>query len=302
MIPSTNHKFRKWFSVAATFLVLLAQSWPVAAQYTHTPSSPDSLYRCSPADIPSDVLRVVVSPFRWNRSSWLTAAGWLGATALALPADRPVNDFFQTHSTPVTREVSRLVFEPLGSGLLMAPFVGGAWLVGRVTRNSRLSFAAYRSAEAWLFAAGAAQVAKFVFHRHRPWQSPGDAMVFGGPGFSSDYVSFPSGHTTSAFAVAAVWARVYSNKPWVGMAAFSLASLVGVSRMHDQEHWLSDVVAGAAVGYWIGTTLAPRGSATGRAWTVVPMVGSQSLGVMVHWSPFQPGGKDRLAALHHEIY
>lgn len=287
MTPSTNPKFRKWFSVAAIFLVQLALSGPAAAQYNHVPFSPDSLYRCSPAEIPSDVLKVVVSPFRWTRSGWLTAAGWMGATALAMPADRAVNDLFQTHSSPFTREVSRLVLEPLGSGLLMAPVVGGAWLVGRVTHNSRLSYAAYRSAEAWLFAAGAVQVAKYVFHRHRPFQSPGDAMVFEGPGFNSDYLSFPSGHTATAFAVATVWARVYSNKPWVGIVAFSVASLVGVSRMHDQEHWLSDVVAGAAVGYWIGTTLVPRKPSARRAWTVVPLVGPQSLGVKVHWSPFQ---------------
>ena len=58
--------------------------------------------------------------------------------------------------------------------------------------------------------------------------------------------SFPSGHTTSAFLGAAFFQRRYGWK--VGMLAYALAAFVGYSRIESQNHYLQDVVAGAAIG------------------------------------------------------
>ena len=64
----------------------------------------------------------------------------------------------------------------------------------------------------------------------------------------SGNTSFPSGHTTVAFATAAALARE-SRARWVPWVAYPVAALVGWSRLRDNRHWASDVVAGAAVGY-----------------------------------------------------
>jgi membrane-associated phospholipid phosphatase len=68
-----------------------------------------------------------------------------------------------------------------------------------------------------------------------------------------DDKSFPSGHTSNAFALAAVAERHYGWK--VGVPAYAVASLVAVSRLQRNKHDLSDVVAGAAVGYIVGRTV-----------------------------------------------
>lgn len=61
--------------------------------------------------------------------------------------------------------------------------------------------------------------------------------------------SFPSGHTSSVFAVAGSLA--YSYGPWIGVPALALASFVGASRIADNAHWLSDTVAAAGLGlFW----------------------------------------------------
>ncbi len=72
----------------------------------------------------------------------------------------------------------------------------------------------------------------------------------------SDHLSFPSGHTANAFAWATVAARHYGPK--VGVPAYVFAALVGVGRMEKNAHYLSDVVAGATLGYLVGRTVTRR--------------------------------------------
>jgi membrane-associated phospholipid phosphatase len=79
-----------------------------------------------------------------------------------------------------------------------------------------------------------------------------------GKGFTSeDYASFPSGHTTLAFAAATAVSRevAYSwprASRYVTPASYSVATLVSMARIYKSEHWASDVVAGAGVGTFSG--------------------------------------------------
>jgi membrane-associated phospholipid phosphatase len=66
------------------------------------------------------------------------------------------------------------------------------------------------------------------------------------------YSSFPSGHTTVVFAAATVFAKEYSTHPFIPIIAYSAATLVGISRVVENAHWTTDVVAGAALGYLCG--------------------------------------------------
>lgn len=63
---------------------------------------------------------------------------------------------------------------------------------------------------------------------------------------SSGYHAFPSGHTTTAFALAT---SISYHYPKYNKLAYTLAALVGISRMYEDKHWFSDVVAGAGLGY-----------------------------------------------------
>jgi membrane-associated phospholipid phosphatase len=68
-----------------------------------------------------------------------------------------------------------------------------------------------------------------------------------------DRLSFPSGHTSNAFATATVLHRHYGAK--VGVPAFALAGFVGLSRVERDRHHLSDVAFGAALGVLVGRTV-----------------------------------------------
>ncbi len=65
----------------------------------------------------------------------------------------------------------------------------------------------------------------------------------------SFYDSFVSGHTATAFSIATTFASMYKDKPLVGIASYSLATIVGFSRLTEHAHWASDVFAGGLLGY-----------------------------------------------------
>jgi hypothetical protein len=65
----------------------------------------------------------------------------------------------------------------------------------------------------------------------------------------ADRLSFPSGHTATAFAAAEFMRQEYKDvSPWYGVAGYAMAATTGYLRMYNNKHWLSDVVAGAGVG------------------------------------------------------
>lgn len=73
--------------------------------------------------------------------------------------------------------------------------------------------------------------------------------MWDGPGFSTSNLSFPSGHASSAFAIATVIALEYGDRAFVPPLAYGIATLAAFSRVNDNAHWASDVFFGAIVGY-----------------------------------------------------
>jgi membrane-associated phospholipid phosphatase len=89
--------------------------------------------------------------------------------------------------------------------------------------------------------------------------------------------SFPSGHTASAFATAAVTYRHFGPK--AGIPAFVLASYIGSSRVTDFKHFPSDVLFGAAVGIAAGRAV----SVHHRDVTVSPFINRRAFGVVARF-------------------
>lgn len=66
---------------------------------------------------------------------------------------------------------------------------------------------------------------------------------------NSDFKSFPSGHTTEAFAAAELMRIEFKEyNPWLSYAGYLMAGATGYLRMYNNKHWISDVLAGAGFG------------------------------------------------------
>ena len=135
----------------------------------------------------------------------------------------------------------------------------GTYAVGRLAGKRTVASVGLHASEALLLSAAATELVKGVAGRNRPYLPSPDADDFTPlHGFTgAGHTSFPSGHTSAAFAVASVVAQE-GTVHWphaarfVTPASYGLATLVGVSRLYKDRHWTSDVLMGAIVGEYSG--------------------------------------------------
>lgn len=136
----------------------------------------------------------------------------------------------------------------------------GLWLGGRLADDPRMATIGFRAFEAIGVSGVITGTIKGIVGRARPRISPtdaGDLQLMRGAREGNDYQSFPSGHTTAAFAfAAAVTAETRRLAPdrarTVALTTYGLATATAFARMYSDAHWLTDVMAGAAVGIATG--------------------------------------------------
>jgi membrane-associated phospholipid phosphatase len=154
----------------------------------------------------------------------------------------------------------------VGSFLVQTTGSFGTFALGRLTGQARLASVGAKVFRAQMVAQGATQFVKFTTRRTRP---------------DGSTLSFPSGHTSSAFATATV---LHGELGWkAGVPAYAVATWIAASRVQMDRHYLSDVVAGATVGLLAGRAVTVGRGATRFA--VSPMAVPGGIGAnFVHVS------------------
>lgn len=212
----------------------------------------------------SDLKQAFTKPFHMTQKEWLTVGKFaLVAGGLAF-ADEPIQRFalnLRNHN-PQLRGVSRYVtnFGGLYEGYVLA----GLGAYGFLFRKEKVQTTTLLATQSYVTGAAIESVLKFLTGRQRPYITDSTKLqaepVFHGPFYTmprdpngkKTNSSFPSGHTTVAFAAATVFAMEYRDRPLVPILAYSAASLIGVSRITENKHWATDVLTGAAIGYLTG--------------------------------------------------
>jgi membrane-associated phospholipid phosphatase len=151
-----------------------------------------------------------------------------------------------------------------GQGWVLGAIGLAVALIGRRLGRLELSRAGLVAVPALIASGLLARAVKILIGRPRPGMVD-QGLAHWGPSLAAGYNSFPSGHATSAFTLAAVLAAA---APSWRPALYGLAALVAFSRVAVDAHFVSDVVAGGLLGWAVGR-LAMRLAARRRP-TAVP--------------------------------
>ncbi len=192
------------------------------------------------------------------------AAGFLAASAAAAPLDKWLTRELQDEARQANRilrmgsDAGRIWGNP---GTVIAG--GGLYLIGAASGNRRVQDLGLHSSGAVVLANVVTVGMKMLAGRARPYVDTVDAGNFKllrGVRGGGDYRSFPSGHSTAAFAFASVvtaeTSHWWPDARWpVGLLTYGTAAVTGVSRIYNNDHWASDVLVGAAIGTITGLKL-----------------------------------------------
>jgi len=225
----------------------------------------------------SDVKEVFTAPTQWGAKDWLMFGGVAGAVGLTYVFDEDIRKIVQRNRNDTVEHTFDTI-EPLGDrysfGVLAAFYVGG-----ELFKSPKAKAVGMDGLSASIIASGLiTSPLKYVVGRSRPSRNEGSDSFHP---FSNN-LSFPSGHTTQAFAVASVIAAHYDSI-WIKAASYGLASMVGYARLNNDAHWASDVVAGAAIGTFVGHVVV-HFNQKHRHVALTPILGAHLQGVQLIWS------------------
>lgn len=228
-----------------------------------------------------DAGHVLSDPLRWHGREW----GWLAASTASLAAlslaDESLSDSARERGTDLG--VVGDALEQLGGAGSFA-LLGGFYLAGAIRHDGKAKNVCLDGLSASLIASGIiTPVLSTVIGRERPTAEEGAYSFHPFAGRS-----FPSGHTTQAFAVASVIATSY-DQLWVKLTAYGAAAGTAWIRVQKGKHFPTDVVAGALIGTVVGRSVVHfntrlRSGETeperpGARLTVVPLVSGGAYGL-----------------------
>ncbi|MES2777040.1 MAG: phosphatase PAP2 family protein [Bacteroidota bacterium] len=195
-------------------------------------------------------LRFVTQPARWKGGDWAIFGGSVALTAGLTFIDEDINKPFARWNA---KDQS---FGKGGSLAGSTPVAVGSTLVtlgiASIIKNPRLKAFALDNLQAQIFTGAFTFGVKNLFGRARPVNGRG-ANYWDGPFKSNQFESFFSGHASVSFSTATMIYLHSKKKLWVGLLSYGIATGIGISRMHYQKHWASDVLMGAVSGWAVSS-------------------------------------------------
>ena len=188
-----------------------------------------------------DQKELYTAPFRSSNLKW--DVPFLAGTGALLATDRRIERHLPDGHFQLYQNSSNI-----GLGA-MAASAAGIWVYGIKTGNPRAKetgeLALETAADTFLIYAPM----QLIAGRQRPGEGNGKGDFLQHHALNT---SFPGGHSMFTWGLASVIAHEYP-KPWVQALAYGAAVTVTASRLLARDHWSSDILAGSALGFGIGT-------------------------------------------------
>ncbi len=233
-------------------------------------------------DFIPDSASILTSPLRWEKSDWIKASIVTSVTIGLYVYDQDIQNWAQRKRSSTTNDIASFA-KPFGNGMYLLPPLGGLYLYGHLSEDERAQRTAVMSLESFVVSGIFTQVIKFSTHRHRP-DAGNSRDTWDGPGFSTSNLSFPSGHSSTAFSIATVIASGYNDIEFVPPLAYGIATLTALSRINDNAHWASDVFLGSAIGYFTAKAVVNlHKHKENRNLSILPMTNGEYTGLVLSY-------------------
>lgn len=267
----------------------------VCAQTTSELSNPEpTLKSRSGGWMPSlrmmgqDALTIAEAPFTLSTSQQLLTLGASGVVLSAMSAlDQPIYHRLDDRSGAVSASTGLLAtpgrwYDRMGPDRVALGTAGVLAASGLVLQKRSFTRTSVRVLEAVAYTKLVTGFAKGLFSRSRPFV--GNGPLAGEPGtFDGAHpnTSMPSGHTARAFAIASVLAHE-TDRWYVSLPAYGMATSVGLERIRSGDHWFTDVAVGGTLGYLIGRVVSSPPSPSGDV-TYIPIVSTDRVGLTIQF-------------------
>jgi membrane-associated phospholipid phosphatase len=201
-----------------------------------------------PKYILQDQKAIWTSPFHTAKKDIKFWAIFGAATAALVASDKSTVKWLPNSSTQVS--VSNWTSR-IGSAYSLIPISGAFYFIGTGTHEDRFRETGLIAFETLIDTSLVSEAVKLAADRARPLENDGRGRFEDSPNgrWSS---GFPSGHAISTWAMASVIAHQYPHPRIIPVIAYGLAATVVFSRVGARQHFPGDVVAGSAMGWFIG--------------------------------------------------
>ncbi|SDD97953.1 phosphatase PAP2 family protein [Sporomusa acidovorans] len=203
---------------------------------------------------------VLSGPMHWDNSEWKSFFLYGGGTYLIYKNDNHIRNWFQDRHSNDGNRIARLGNALPLTGVI---YMGGTYFWGN-EKQKQVSKVGLESAFSTLIIT---ETLKNAVSRKRPSGTGHD--------------SFPSTHTAVAFSLATVIANEYKDDKHAGSVAYGLATVTGLSRIYDNRHWSSDVVAGGLIGYYTAKTIIKLNTSPKSNTKIQPFIDKDKAGMLV---------------------
>ncbi len=207
------------------------------------------------------------APLRFSAKDWILTGSAIGVTGILIHYDSDIDEWARVQKQKhgwINRSSPIITNFGANYGVFSVIFTG---LASAALQNEKGVQTSLLASQAFITSGVWVRMLKLLTGRERPMADYTYSKIEGGKWYgslamydqdhsprktASSFDSFPSGHTASAFAIATVFASQYKDIKIVPVLSYSTATLVGITRLTEHEHWASDVFVGGLIGYLCG--------------------------------------------------
>jgi membrane-associated phospholipid phosphatase len=196
-----------------------------------------------------DGKQLAINPLHWETYDWVTFSAVTGGTLLLTSLDTQIKN--EAQETPYKNTFPMIIGKWTGEPIITFGIVSGFYLYGIASDDNTAKRIGFEVAESFIYAGTINLILKGLIGRFRPYMEKGNYSFSPFKFWDNDNLSFPSGHSTVAFSLSTILAS-HTDNYFLKAFIYAPALLTLVQRIKANQHWTSDVFAGAALGYFIG--------------------------------------------------